>query len=90
MTDDAARPWLPDMDYAGFEGGPADGAIRLVDYDADGQPPPTVVWRNGDVVTAPSDLPAPSGLAIYQLVLGVFHATVHWVYRYVETLDEQA
>ena len=70
-----------------FEGGPADGGLRLVEYDADGRPPPTVVWRNGEVLTAPTDQLAPSGLAVYGLVLGVSHAAVHWVYRYMETLD---
>ena len=87
VTDDAAQPWQPSMDYAMFEGGPADGGLRLVEHDVDGRPPSTVAWRNGEVVTASTDPLLPPGLAVYELVVGVSHATVHWVYRYVETLE---
>ncbi|HKS99806.1 MAG TPA: hypothetical protein VJT31_09780 [Rugosimonospora sp.] len=70
-----------------FEGGPGDGAVCLVEYDKDGQPPQTVVWLNGEVFASPSDQPAPPGLATYQLALGVSCAAVHWVYHHVGTRD---
>lgn len=73
---------------AWLQGGPADGAVRLVECAPDGRPPELLLLCGGQVFVGSSDEPAPARYPMYELEPGAepIEATTLWPYRHVETL----